>query len=125
MEVHAAPINPAELLTSFLFHPEDDDGNSGGRTVICTSATLATGGHFHHFKARCGIKHTGEEHVLPAVFNYGEQALLYQPALPAYDYTRRRRLLRRRRPRDRAAAGSEPRAHALPLHQLERLAAGQ
>ena len=86
LEVHAAPINPAELLTSYLFHPEDDDGNPVARTVICTSATLATGGHFHHYKARCGIKHTGEEHVLPAVFDYPRQALLYQPALPAYDY---------------------------------------
>jgi ATP-dependent DNA helicase DinG len=86
LEVHAAPINPAELLTAYLFHPEDDDGAPIARTVICTSATLATGGHFHHYKARCGIKHVGEEHVLPAVFDYPRQALLYQPALPAYDY---------------------------------------
>lgn len=86
LEVHAAPINPADLLTSYLFHPEDDDGNPVVRTVICTSATLATGGHFHHYKARCGIKATGEEHILPTVFDYSRQALLYQPPLPAYDY---------------------------------------
>jgi len=86
LEVHAAPINPADLLTSYLFHPEDDEGNPVTRTVICTSATLATGGNFHHYKARCGIKATGEEHVLPTVFDYPRQALLYQPPLPAYDY---------------------------------------
>jgi ATP-dependent DNA helicase DinG len=86
LEVHAAPINPAELLSSYVFQPEDDNGNAVTRTVICTSATLATGGHFHHYKARCGIKETGEEVVLPTVFDYPRQALLYQPALPAYDY---------------------------------------
>ncbi len=54
--------------------------------MICTSATLATNGHFAHFKARCGIQTTGEERVLPTVFDYPQQALLYQPPLPAYDY---------------------------------------
>ena len=86
LEVHAAPINPADLLAAYLFQPEDDNGDPVTRTVICTSATLATGGHFHHYKARCGIKATGEEAVLPTVFDYPRQALLYQPALPAYDY---------------------------------------
>lgn len=86
LEVHAAPIHPADLLSAYLFHPEDDDGNAVGRTVICTSATLATAGGFHHYKARCGIRNVGEELVLPAVFDYPRQALLYQPALPAYNY---------------------------------------
>jgi ATP-dependent DNA helicase DinG len=86
LEVHAAPINPANLLTQHLFHPEAEDGDPLARTVICTSATLATLGHFEHFKARCGLREAGEEHVLPAVFDYPQQALLYQPALPAYDY---------------------------------------
>lgn len=86
LEVHAAPINPADLLATYLFHPQDDQGGDVARTVICTSATLATGGHFHHYKARCGIQQTGEEVILPTVFDYPHQALLYQPALPAYDY---------------------------------------
>ena len=86
LEVHAAPINPAELLTACLFHPEDDEGDPVDRTVICTSATLATNGHFHHYKARCGIQQAGEEVVLPAVFDYPRQAVLYQPPLPAYNY---------------------------------------
>jgi ATP-dependent DNA helicase DinG len=86
LEVHAAPINPAALLNQFLFHPQNDKDDPLDRTVICTSATLATNGRFEHFKARCGITETGMERVLPSVFNYGEQALLYQPPLPAYDY---------------------------------------
>ncbi|MCB0108471.1 MAG: ATP-dependent DNA helicase, partial [Caldilineaceae bacterium] len=95
LELHAAPINPAGQLHDFLFHPEEDEPDEEQqetdqpvtrRAVICTSATLATNGNFQHFKSRCGIEATGEEHILPAVFNYPEQALLYQPPLPAYNY---------------------------------------
>lgn len=86
IEVHAAPINPAELLAGFLFQPLDDQDNPVDRTVICTSATLATDNHFAHFKARCGIAAAGVERVLPTVFDYPQQAVLYQPPLPAYDY---------------------------------------
>ncbi|MCE7980408.1 MAG: ATP-dependent DNA helicase [Caldilinea sp. CFX5] len=85
LEIHAAPINPATLLAQHLFHPEKAE-ETPARTVICTSATLATNGHFEHFKQRCGLVETGEEQVLPAVFDYPQQALLYQPPLPAYDY---------------------------------------
>lgn len=85
LEIHAAPINPATFLTQYLFHPEEK-AETPPRTVICTSATLATNGHFHHFKQRCGLSEAGAEKVLPAVFDYPQQALLYQPALPAYDY---------------------------------------
>lgn len=85
LEIHAAPINPASDLHQFLFHPEVDD-EPVARTVICTSATLATSGHFEHYKQRCGIEETGEEAILPPVFDYPKQALLYQPQLPAYDY---------------------------------------
>lgn len=85
LEIHAAPINPATFLTQYLFHPEEKE-ESPPRTVICTSATLATNGHFQHFKQRCGLSEAGEEIVLPAVFDYPQQALLYQPPLPAYDY---------------------------------------
>lgn len=85
LEIHAAPINPATFLTQHLFHPDLKE-DAPARTVICTSATLATNGHFEHFKQRCGLSETGEEKVLPAVFDYPQQALLYQPPLPAYDY---------------------------------------
>lgn len=83
IELHAAPINPAAFLHQSLFHPEHE-GEAVPRTVVCTSATLATNGHFVHFKARCGIEEASRELVLPAVFDYPQQALLYQPALPAF-----------------------------------------
>ncbi len=85
LEIHAAPINPANFLAQYLFHPEAKEGVPSP-TVICTSATLATNGHFEHFKQRCGLIAAGEEKVLPAVFDYSQQTLLYQPPLPAYDY---------------------------------------
>lgn len=87
LEVHAAPIDPANLLSRFLFHPEDEEGQAR-RTVICTSATLATNGHFEHFKRRCGLLTVGEEWILPPVFDYPRRALLYQPALPSYNWNR-------------------------------------
>jgi ATP-dependent DNA helicase DinG len=77
--IHAAPIDPANYLSEFLFEDEK-------RTVICTSATLATDGHFRHFSRRCGVLEPTIERVLPAVFDYPKQAILYQPALPAYDW---------------------------------------
>lgn len=86
LELHAAPINPAGLLTKHLFHPLNEEGKPVPRTVICTSATLATHGAFAHFKARCGIEQTGEELVLSTVFDYPRQALLYQPPLPAFNF---------------------------------------
>lgn len=85
LEIHAAPIEPADLLARYLFQPETEDGPVQ-RSVICTSATLTTDGHFEHFKQRCGVGPVQEEQALPAVFDYSNQALLYQPSLPAYDW---------------------------------------
>ncbi len=105
LELHAAPVNPASLLSKYLFNSENSAGNTGenngenngedsgeregaplGRMVICTSATLATGGSFAHFRARCGVAGEPVEAVLAPVFDYPQQALLYQPPLPAYDH---------------------------------------
>ncbi|MGL4648554.1 MAG: ATP-dependent DNA helicase, partial [Caldilineaceae bacterium] len=82
---HAAPINPASLLSKFLFDPQAEGGGAG-RRVICTSATLSTAGSFAHFRARCGIISPTIEAVLPPVFDYEQQALLYQPPLPAFEF---------------------------------------
>ncbi len=79
LRLHAAPIDPAQALTRHLFDEE-------GRTVICTSATLATEGSFDHFKARCGVAGLPLELIADPVFDYSKQALLYQPALPAFDW---------------------------------------
>jgi|GEM_PF-168283 len=88
LELHAAPIDPALLLQQFLFHPEASEGYDEPveRTVVCTSATLSTKNNFDHFKIRCGVLNAAEEMVLPAVFDYPQQALLYQPNLPSFNY---------------------------------------
>ena len=82
LRLHAAPIDPANQLAKHLFAEE-------GRTVICTSATLATDGNFDHFKSRCGVQGQPYELVAGAVFDYSQQALLYQPQLPAFDWRER------------------------------------
>ena len=79
LRLHAAPINPARDLARHLFVEE-------GRTVICTSATLATEGSFELFKGRCGVTGDPLELVADPAFDFSQQALLYQPALPAFDW---------------------------------------
>ena len=79
LRLHAAPIDPAGLLHEHLFGLED-------KSVVCTSATLATAGHFEHVKTRCGVGEGSIDLIVDAVFDYPNQALLYQPALPAYDW---------------------------------------
>ncbi|RLT41957.1 MAG: ATP-dependent DNA helicase [Chloroflexi bacterium] len=79
LRLHAAPIDPAGLLQEYLFGLEE-------KAVVCTSATLATDGHFEHFKARCGVEEGSIDLVAGTVFDYPNQALLYQPSLPAYDW---------------------------------------
>lgn len=79
LRLHAAPIDPAGVLHEYLFGLEE-------KTVICTSATLATDRHFEHFKARCGVDEGSIDLVVDTVFDYPNQALLYQPSLPAYDW---------------------------------------
>lgn len=79
LRLHAAPIDPAAELKNFLFAEED-------RTVICTSATLTTDGTFAYFKSRCGVVDEPIERIASTVFDYPKQTLLYQPALPAYNW---------------------------------------
>ncbi len=79
LRLHAAPIDPAGLLKEYLFGLDE-------KSVVCTSATLATDGHFAHFKSRCGVDDESIDLVVDTVFDYPNQALLYQPSLPAYDW---------------------------------------
>jgi len=80
--LHATPISAAEPLGKHLF---------GVNTVICTSATLAAGGAFELFKARCGIQDPPLELIGDPVFDFCSQALIYLPELPAYDWQDRER----------------------------------
>lgn len=78
--LHATPISAAEPLGRYLF---------GENTVICTSATLATGGNYRLFRARCGIQHDPIELVGAPVFDFARQATIYLPQLQTYDWQNR------------------------------------
>jgi ATP-dependent DNA helicase DinG len=75
--LHATPISAAEPLGKHLFD---------AHTTICTSATLATGGTFDLFKARCGVKQEPLELIGEQVFDFPNQAQLYLPKLCTYDW---------------------------------------
>jgi ATP-dependent DNA helicase DinG len=78
--LHATPISAAESLGEHLF---------GKHTVICTSATLATGGTFDLFKSRCGIADKPLELIGDQVFDFANQSRVYLPELRAYDWENR------------------------------------
>ena len=86
--LRAAPVDLAKLFREKLLDHHD--------SMVFTSATLATGGDLSFFKRRMGfstIREDGEvvaedypveEKILPPVFNYEEQAVVYVPRkLPA------------------------------------------
>ncbi len=80
VDFHRAPLRPASFLRSLLFRGDD-------RTVVSTSATLTTHNDFAHFKRQTGLPSNGLiESRLPHIFDYGRQALLFQPPMPRYDY---------------------------------------
>ncbi len=78
--LHATPISAAGPLGEHLF---------GQHTVVCTSATLAAGGRFDLFVSRCGVPDRPIELIGAPVFDYPNQALIYLPRLPAYDWENR------------------------------------
>jgi ATP-dependent DNA helicase DinG len=127
LEVHAAPINPADLLARYLFHPVDENDKEIKRTVICTSATLARGRRFRSLPRPLRHPLCGRRTHPAAVFDYPQnrRCSISRRCPPTISQCRGVQLLRRRRRRNRTAAGGEPRAGALSLHQLERPAAGQ
>ena len=53
--------------------------HSNLKTAVYTSATLATGRNVNYFKQRLGISKSAYEVVLPPVFDYRKNALLYIP----------------------------------------------
>jgi Rad3-related DNA helicase/serine/threonine protein kinase len=85
LAVNATPLDVNSLLRELLFNESK---------VICTSATLATVGpnpvdpedrrpNFTYFRSRVGLDHTEYpdvlEHILPYIFDYENNALLYLP----------------------------------------------
>jgi len=68
----ASPVSVESVLTENLLP------NVG--SLVFTSATLSTGGHFAHIRERLGIgKHVADEVLVTSPFNYKEQCLLYLP----------------------------------------------
>jgi ATP-dependent DNA helicase DinG len=78
--LHATPISAAEPLGKHLFSEN---------TVICTSATLSTGGTYDLFRSRCGIQEKPLELIGAPVFDFANQALVYLPQLQTYDWQNR------------------------------------
>ena len=75
LQLHITPLVPAELFRKqMLDHP---------RAWIFTSATLAMGEDFSHFKRELGIEDAAAR-TWPSPFDFARQALLYTPkGLPA------------------------------------------
>ena len=75
LQLHVTPLVPAELFRKqMLDHP---------RAWIFTSATLAMGEDFSHFKRELGIEDAAAR-SWPSPFDFAHQALLYSPrGLPA------------------------------------------
>jgi ATP-dependent DNA helicase DinG len=70
LQLHVTPLVPAELFRKqMLDHP---------RAWIFTSATLAMGEDFSHFKRELGIEEAAS-HSWPSPFDFAHQALLYTP----------------------------------------------
>jgi ATP-dependent DNA helicase DinG len=71
VQIGASPVEVGALLREHLFY--------SGAGVVLTSATLSAGGSFEFARARLGIDFPVEEALLPAPFDYAEQAALYLP----------------------------------------------
>jgi ATP-dependent DNA helicase DinG len=79
----ASPVDVGSTLRTRLFDRVP--------TVVCTSATLATGGGFHFAKARLGAPPDTGELLVESPFDFASRAALYlpddlpEPADPAFD----------------------------------------
>lgn len=81
--IGASPIDVGTVLRSRLFDRVS--------SVVCTSATLATGRTFHFAKARLGAPPEAPELVVASPFDFATRAVLYlpddlpEPAAPGFD----------------------------------------
>ncbi len=75
VQLHVTPLSPAELFRKQMAdHP---------RAWVFTSATLAVGQDFTHFKRELGVEEAAAR-AWPSPFDFQQQALLYTPkGLPA------------------------------------------
>ncbi|MFZ5919095.1 MAG: helicase C-terminal domain-containing protein [Chloroflexota bacterium] len=70
VSLHAAPLHVGKLVQEHLFFAKE--------SVILTSATLRTDGHFRFLKERLGAE-DADELAVGSPFDYQQQALLYLP----------------------------------------------
>jgi ATP-dependent DNA helicase DinG len=81
--IGASPIDVGPALRSRLFDRVS--------SVVCTSATLATGSSFHFAKARLGAPPESRELVVASPFDFAARAVLYlpddlpEPSAPGFD----------------------------------------
>ncbi len=81
--IGASPIDVGTALRSRLFDRVS--------SVVCTSATLATGSTFHFAKARLGAPAEASELVVASPFDFAARAVLYlpddlpEPSAPGFD----------------------------------------
>jgi ATP-dependent DNA helicase DinG len=68
--IQATPIDVSEILAVSVFETYD--------TTVLTSATLAVQKGFSHMRKALGIAE-GDEIIVPSLFDYPKQALLYVP----------------------------------------------
>jgi ATP-dependent DNA helicase DinG len=86
----ASPIDVGPVLRSRLFDRV--------ASVVCTSATLATGAGFHFAKARLGAPPETAELLVASPFDFASRAVLYlpddlpEPAAPDFDDKAARRI---------------------------------
>ncbi|HEX8789865.1 MAG TPA: ATP-dependent DNA helicase [Polyangiaceae bacterium] len=69
--IGASPVDAGSILRSRLFDRVP--------TVVCTSATLATGESFHFTKSRLGAPPHTDEMLLASPFDFASRAALYLP----------------------------------------------
>jgi ATP-dependent DNA helicase DinG len=83
VSIGASPIDLGPTLREILFDRVP--------CIVCTSATLSTGGSFHFAKTRLGALRDADELVVPSPFDFASRAALYlpgdlpEPADPAFE----------------------------------------
>lgn len=68
---YASPLNVSDILNEALYERV--------KTVIYTSATLATAGNFEFMRSRLGLHKEIKEAIYPSHFDFSNQTLLYIP----------------------------------------------
>lgn len=69
--LHASPLDISQSMKDLLYEKT--------ATLVFTSATLSTHGHFEYFRSRMGLLEDVLEGVYPSHFNFESNALFYVP----------------------------------------------